>query len=376
MKTHAIKIDRSKPLAEEPGSGHNRWHEAIPPILKMNPGEQVVVETRDALDGQITKDSTVEDVRRVDLGRAHALTGPIYIEGAEPGDLLEVKIQAIQAESFGFTVQAPGFGFLRDLFPEPHIIRWELAGGFAESRDLPGVRIPGAPFMGVMGVAPSKELRESMRAREAALAARGGIALPPEVACAVPSTSQIAQDGLRTIPPRETAGNLDIKQLVAGTTLLIPVFTKGALFSVGDAHFAQGDGEACGTAVEMAATFQAEFGLRKGAANQRNIRSVQFYQDGEVSNPGRKSLGRYYATTGMCLRGDGQNESEDATLAARNALIAMIDYLVHERGFTRPQAYSICSVAVDLTISEMVDVPNVIVSAFLPLDIFTGGPNG
>jgi len=126
----------------------------------------------------------------------------------------------------------------------------------------------------------------------------------------------------------------------------------------------------------MAATFQAEFGLRKGAANQRNIRSVQFFQDGEVANPGRKSLGRYYATTGMCLRGDGQNESEDATLAARNALVAMIDYLVHERGYTRPQAYSICSVAVDLTISEMVDVPNVIVSAFLPLDIFTGGPNG
>ena len=376
MKTHVIKIDRSKPLAEEPGSGHNRWHEAIPPILQVNPGEQVVVETRDALDGQITRDSTVEDVRRVDLMKAHALTGPIYVEGAEPGDLLEVKIQAIQPEPFGFTVQAPGFGFLRDLFPEPHIIRWELAGGFAESKDLPGVRIPGAPFMGVMGVAPSKELREAMRAREAALAARGGVALPPDPACAVPSTREIAQDGLRTIPPRETAGNLDIKQLVAGTTVLIPVFTKGALFSVGDAHFAQGDGEACGTAVEMAATFQAEFGLRKGAASQRQIRSVQFFQEGEVSSPGRRPLGRYYATTGMCLRGDGQNESEDATLAARNALVAMIDYLVHERGYNRQQAYSICSVAVDLTISEMVDVPNVIVSAFLPLDIFTGAPKG
>jgi len=374
MKAHTIKIDRSKPLAEEPGTGHNRWHEGIPPILRVSPGDQVVVETRDALDGQITNDSTVEDVRRVDLMKAHALTGPIYVEGAEPGDLLEVTIQAIEPEPFGFTVQAPGFGFLRDVFPEPHIIRWELRGGFAESRDLPGVRVPGAPFMGVMGVAPSKELRESMRAREAQLASRGGIALPPDPACAVPATLEIARDGLRTIPPRETAGNLDIKQLVAGTTLLIPVWTKGALFSVGDAHFAQGDGEACGTAIEMAATFQAEFSLRKGAASQRHIRSVQFFQDGDVPNPGRRSPGRYYATTGMCLRGDGQNESEDATLAARNALLAMIDYLVHERGYTRPQAYSICSVAVDLTISEMVDVPNVIVSAFLPLDIFTGTP--
>lgn len=371
MKAHVIKIDRSKSLSEEPGSGHNRWHEAIPPILKVNAGDQVVVETRDALDGQLTPASTPDDVRRADLGRAHALTGPIYVEGAEPGDLLEVKIQAIAPERFGFTAQAPGFGFLRDLFPEPHIIRWELDGGFAESRDLPGVRIPGAPFMGVIGVAPSKELRESTRAREAALAARGGIALPPDPACAVPATLEIAHHGLRTIPPRETAGNLDIKQLVAGTTLLIPVWTPGALFSVGDAHFAQGDGEACGTAIEMAATFTAELSVRKGAASLRKIRSVQYYQDGSGPTPGRRSMDRFYATTGLCVRDDGQNESEDTTLAARNALLAMIDYLVHERGYNRQQAYAICSVAVDLTISELVDVPNVIVSAFLPLDIFT-----
>lgn len=370
MKTHVVKINRSKSLAEEPGSGHNRWHEAIPPILNVNPGDQVVMETRDAFDGQITPASTAEHVRRADLGPVHPLTGPIYVEGAEPGDLLEVKIQAIQPEQAGYTVQAPGFGFLRDVFPEPHIVQWELTKGFAESRDLPGIRIPGAPFMGVIGVAPSKELRESTRAREAALAARGGIALPPDPAGAVPAMPEIAQHALRTIPPRETAGNLDIKQLVSGTTLLIPVWTKGALFSVGDAHFAQGDGEACGTAIEMAATFQAELSLRKGAARQRNIRSVQYFRDGAGPLPGR-SKERFYATTGMCLRDDGQNESEDTTLAARNALLAMIDHLVHERGYNRQQAYAICSVAVDLTISELVDVPNVLVSAFLPLDIFT-----
>jgi formamidase len=369
MKTHVIQIDRSKSLAEQPGTGHNRWHEDIPPILRVQPGDQVVMETRDALDGQITAASTADDVGRVDLRPAHALTGPIHVDGAEPGDLLEVKIQQIQPQPFGFTMQAPGFGFLRDFFPEPHLVRWEIKDGFAQSRDLPGVRIPGAPFMGVIGVAPSRDLRESTRAREAALAERGGIALPPEPVGAVPATPEIAQHGLRTIPPRETAGNLDIKQLIAGTTLLIPVFSKGALFSVGDAHFAQGDGEACGTAIEMSATFQAQLSLRKGAAKQRSLSSVQYYKDGPGPG-GRKAMDRYYATTGLCIRSDGQNESEDVTLAARNAYLAMIDYLVHERRFHRQQAYAICSVAVDLAISEVVDVPNVVVSAFLPLDIF------
>ena len=370
MKTHVVEIDRSKSLAEQPGTGHNRWHEGIPPILKVAPGDQVVVQTRDAFDGQIAPGATAEHVRRADLGPVHPLTGPIYVDGAEPGDLLEVRIQAVEPERFGYTVQAPGFGFLRDVFPEPHIVEWEIKGGFAESKDLPGIRIPGAPFMGVIGVAPSKALRESTRAREAALAARGGIALPPDPAGAVPTTPELAQHGLRTVPPRETAGNLDIKQLVAGTTLLIPVATAGALFSVGDAHFAQGDGEACGTAIEMAATFSAELSLRKGVASQRNIRSVQYFRDGAGPAPGR-SKDRFYATTGLCVHADGKNESEDTTLAARNAYLAMIDYLVHERGYDRQQAYAICSVAVDLTISELVDVPNVLVSAFLPLDIFT-----
>jgi formamidase len=369
MATHVVKIDRSKSLAEEPATGHNRWHEDIPPILRIRPGDQVVLETRDALDGQLTAGSSTADVSRADLRPAHALTGPVHVEGAEPGDLLEVKIQAIRPEPFGFTVQIPGFSFLRDLFPEPHIVRWEIRDGFAESRDLPGVRIPGAPFMGVMGVAPSRALRESIRAREAALAARGGIALPPEPGGAVPAAPAIAEHALRTIPPREIAGNLDIKQLVAGTTLLIPVAAPGALFSVGDAHFAQGDGETCGTAIEMSATFQAELSLRKGAAKQRGYPSVHFFKDGPGPG-GRKAMDRFYATTGLCIRGDGHNESEDATLAARNAYLAMIDHLMHDRGFTRQQAYAICSVAVDLAISEIVDVPNVVVTAFLPLEIF------
>lgn len=369
-QTHEIRINRGRTLAEEPNTGHNRWHEAIPPILRVQPGDRVVMETRDALDGQIRPETSADDVARADLSPVHPLTGPVYVEGAEPGDLLEVRIGEIQPEPFGFTVQVPGFGFLRDDFPQPHIVHWRIANGWAESDDLPGVRIPGAPFMGVIGVAPSAELRATMQAREAELAARGGFALPPDPTGAVPNDRQLAAESLRTIPPRETAGNLDIKQLSAGTTLLIPVWAPGALFSVGDAHFAQGDGEACGTAVEMAATFSAEFQLRKGVAAQRNIRSVQFSREDYVVSPEFQAPRRFYATTGLCVRGDGRNESEDATLAARNALLAMIDYLVAERGFNRQQAYALCSVAVDLKVSELVDVPNFVVSAFLPLDIF------
>ena len=368
--SHHVQIDRTKTLAEEPGIGHNRWHEAIPPILRVAPGDRVILETRDALDGVLGPTSTASDLARAGLGSVHPLTGPIYVEGAEPGDLLDVRIEEVRPEPFGFTCQMPGFGFLRDVFTEPHLVRWHIEEDWATSPDLPGVRVPGAPFMGVIGVAPSTELRETLRAREAEVAGRGGVALPPDPADAVPADPEIATTALRTIPPREVGGNLDVKQLTAGTILLIPVYTPGALFSVGDGHFAQGDGEACGTAIEMGATFVAELRLRKGEAARRNVRSVQFSREEYVLDPRFQAPRRFYATTGLSVRADGRQESEDATLAARNALLAMIDYLVDERKLTAQQAYAICSVAVDLKISELVDVPNVVVTAVLPLDIF------
>jgi formamidase len=368
--THHVRIDRAKTLAEEPGTGHNRWHEAIPPVVTVAPGDRVVLETRDALDGQFSANSTVVDVGRADLMPVHPLTGPVAVEGAEPGDLLEVRIEEIRPEPFGFTTQIPGFGFLRDVFTEPHLVRWKIADGWATSDDLPGVRIPGAPFLGVIGVAPSAELRATLTAREADCASRGGLALPPDPTGAVPSDPTIANTALRTIPPREIGGNLDVKQLTGGTILLIPVYAPGALFSVGDAHFAQGDGEVCGTAVEMAGTFVGELHLRKGEAARRNIRSIQYSREDYFVDPRFQAPRRFYATTGLSVTADGRQESEDTTLAARNALLAMIDYLVDERKFTREQAYAICSVAVDLKINEMVDVPNFTVSAVLPLDIF------
>ncbi len=365
-----VAIDRAKTLSEEPAKGHNRWHPDIPPVATIEPGQVIGMETRDAIDGQVTPSTTAADLGRINMTVVHPLTGPVFVKGAEPGDLLEVTIVEIEPQPFGFTVQIPGFGFLRDLFPEPHIVRWTIANGFATSPDLPGVRIPGAPFMGVIGLAPSHELLVQINRREADLAGRGGMVLLPEAAGAVPADPVLARTAVRTIAPHETGGNVDIKQLTKGTTLRMPVYVPGALFSVGDAHFAQGDGESCGTAVEMAATCYCSFNLLKGAARTRNIRDVQFYRSDYFTTPEMAAPRRFFATTGQSYTREGVNHSEDATLAARNALLNMIDYLVAERGFTRQQAYAICSVAVDLKISELVDVPNFVVSAFLPLDIF------
>jgi formamidase len=370
MATHEIAVDLGRPLKDEPGTGHNRWHPDIPPVIRCEPGDEVAMGTRDALDGQIGPDSKVEDVAAVDLSVVHPLTGPVYVEGAEPGDILAVEIVEVEPPDFGFTVQVPGFGFLRDDFPEPYIVKWDMADGWATSADLPGVRIPGAPFMGTIGLAPSRDLMEQITAREQDLIGRGGFALPPDATGSVPDDPAIAREALRTIPPRENAGNVDIKQLAAGTRLLMPVWAEGALFSAGDAHFAQGDCETCGTAVEMSSRLTVRFEVRKGQAEERGLRDLQFERDRYLVDPVYQAPERFFATTGISVARDGTNASEDLTLAARNALLNMIDHLGTEHGYTRQQAYAICSVAVDLKVSEVVDVPNFVVSAFLPLAIF------
>jgi formamidase len=369
VATHEIRIDRSRTLLEEPNTGHNRWHPDIPPLVRCEPGDEVVLETRDAFDGQMGPDATLETVAAPDLDVVHPLTGPVHVEGAEPGDLLEVEILDVEPDSYGFTVQVPGFGFLRDEFPDPFKVSWDIADGWATSADLPGVRIPGSPFMGTIGLSPGARLLAETTAREQALLDRGGFVLPPSPVSAVPADPRIAAEALRTIPPREQAGNVDIKQLGKGARLLIPVDTPGALFSAGDGHFAQGDCETCGTAVEMQATLRVRFAVHKGEAADKGIRDLRFSRDDYYLPPEFAAPRRFYATTGISVTKDGENHGEDITLAARNALLNMIDHLT-ERGWTRQQAYAICSVAVDLKISALVDVPNMLVSAFLPEDIF------
>lgn len=370
MAEHEIDVDYSVPLADEPGKGHNRWHPSIPPVVTCEPGDEVVIATRDAFDGQLGPDAGVDDVAGANLNLVHPVTGPIAVEGAEPGDLLVVDVLACTPASYGYTVQVPGFGFLRDLFEQPHKVSWELADGFATSDDLPGVRIPEAPFLGTFGVAPSDSLLEEITAREQALADAGGNVLTPDPTDAVPDDPEIAGAALRTVPPRETVGNVDIRQTGVGARLYLPVWTDGALFSAGDAHYAQGDNECCGTAIEMRATFRLRFDVRKGAAAERGIRGLQFERTDYFVDPTLAVPQRFYATTGMSIEADGTNRSEDVTLATRNALLSMIDHLVAEYGYDRQQAYTLCSVAVDLRISELPDVPNMLVTALLPLGIF------
>jgi formamidase len=367
--THAVRIDPSKALGDEPGTGHNRWHPDIPPVVRCEPGEEVILETRDAFDGQMGPGISLDAVAGADLDRVHPLTGPVYVEGAEPGDLLDIEIIGIEPDGYGYTVQIPGFGFLRDDFPDPFKIDWAIAEGWATSADLPGIRIPGAPFMGTIGLSPGHELLATTTAREQDLLDRGGFVLPPQAASAVPSDPTIAAHALRTIPPREQGGNMDIKQTCTGVHLLIPVDTPGGLFSAGDAHYAQGDSETCGTAIEMNATLHVRFQVRKGEAAAKGIRYPRFTREDYYLPPEFAAPRRFTATTGISVTRDGVDQSEDVSLAARNALLHMIDHL-GERGWTPQQAYAICSVAVDLKISQVVDVPNMLVSAFLPEDIF------
>jgi formamidase len=227
------------------------------------------------------------------------------------------------------------------------------------------------PFHGRVRLAPSRAQLQDWTRRENDLVSRGGFALPPDPAGAVPATGPAAGEGLRTLPPRENGGNFDVKQLSKGSKLLLPVFVQGALFSTGDAHFAQGDGEVCVTAVEMSATVSVRFRVLKGDAGRHQIRGPRFQREDYFIAPQWAAPRRFIATMGMPIREDGVNEVENLTLACRSALINMID-LLEERGFSREQAYVLCSVAVDLKISNVVDVPNFVVSAFLPEDIFQG----
>lgn len=363
-----IPVDRTRPLGEVPTEGHNRWHPDIPCMCRCKSGDTVEIETRDSFDCQVCSSTTSEDLKSASLARAHPLTGPIYVEDAEPGDLLAVHIEDVKPHNEGFTAIMPGFGFLRDRFPNPHIVHWEMQNGFAYSPQLPGVRIPGAPFMGVMGLAPSRALLDQIVRRESALLGRGGVVLMPDPVGAVPAQEPIASQAIRTIAPHETGGNLDIRQLVAGTTLYLPVYVEGALFSTGDAHFAQGDGESCGTAIETSAVLVARFELLKGEAARRNQKDASFASSRglAVLNDARP----FYATTGTCIAESGENLSEDISLATRNALLNMLRHIVDTYKMTEEQAYSLISVAVNLRVSQIVDVPNVTVSAFLPTDIF------
>lgn len=299
---------------------HLAWDHSIPPIATIQSGETVSFDLLDASCGQIVHDSTVEAIRTLDFSQVDQVNGPIYVEGAAPGDTLEVEFLDLQPADWGWTAIIPGFGLLADEFPEPALKIWHLDGGADGWAEFaPGIRVPLAPFCGEVGLAPGKP------------------------------------GALSTIPPYRHGGNMDTKHLTKGARLYLPVEAEGALYSMGDGHAAQGDGEVCGTAIETPMRATVRLTVRKDI----QVAEPQFLTGGPLA--ARSNTAAYYATDGI---------GPDLMEAARNAIRHMIDHLQRSYGLTRPDAYMLCSVMVDLKICEIVDAPHWVISAFLPQSIF------
>jgi len=297
---------------------HAFWDNSYPPRVTIKPGDTVIFETLEASANQITPTSTHDALKTLSFDLIHPLTGPVYVEGAEPGDALEVEVIRLKHKGWGWNAVIPGFGLLADDFPNPYLHHYKLGRTRCEFR--PDILIPYEPFCGVMGVGP----REPGR--------------------------------INTIPPRENAGNIDIRHLTSGTRVLFPVLVPGALFSCGDCHSAQGDGEVNGTGIETPMTVTLRFHLKKGA----NIPELRFITPSSQKLTVADEAG-YFVTTAH-----GPDLFKDTQQAVRY----MIDYLSSEYRMMREQAYCLCGAAVDLKISEIVDAPNWIVSAYLPLRVF------
>jgi formamidase len=369
-----FKIKPGLPLAEQPELGHNRWHPDIPFLGNVAPGEEIVIESLDFLDAQIHDDDGIDDVRDVDLTRAHPLTGPFYVDGAEPGDLLVIDlldIKPITPVGFsGVFAKGNGGGFLDAHFPDAAKAIWDLKGLYATSRHIPGVRIAGLTHPGLMGTLPSHELLAEWNRREAPLAEKG-LAKPPEPSTAVlrgargAEFERMAREAARTVPPREHGGNTDIKDLSSGSRIFFPVYVKGAGYSMGDLHFSQGDGEIsfCG-AIEMNGATRVGFDLIKGGMAKYNLSAPVF-----MPSPVKPHYDRWLTFEGISVE-NGTNYYLDATVAYRQACLKAIDYLANF-GFTGPQAYMLLTAApIEGRIGGIVDIPNCSATVSLPLDIF------
>lgn len=281
---------------------HNKFSSAIEPILRVSSGTVIEAYTEDASDEQFDLDSQLDDLDSLDFEPIHPLTGPVYVEGAEPGDVLKVILHEVELGSWGWNAITPGFGFLADTLADSKYIRvYELSPGQESIAFNDKINIPLRPFPGVMGVAPPTE------------------------------------EMLSTIPPRANGGNMDDPNLTEGAIAYFPVFVEGGLFSIGDGHATQGLGEVCGTAIEAPLRIIYEIELIKG----HSIQEPQYETD------------EYYATTGFATTIDE---------AAKKATLYMIEYLITEHGLSTNEAYALCSLAGDLHIAEVVDVPHMLVT--------------
>ncbi len=299
---------------------HIGWDNRFAPVLRVAPGDAVEFEVFEASGGQLSPRSTAGDIARLDFGRINPVCGPVFVEGAEPGDVLKVTLLGFSPSGWGWTANIPGFGLLADDFKEPALHLWQYdAATLAPALFSPHARVPLKPFTGTIGVA-------------------------------------LAAPGLHSIvPPRRVGGNMDVRDIATGTELYLPVEVSGALFSVGDTHAAQGDGEVCGTAIESPMNVALKFELLKNEP----LTFPRFTTPGPVTRH-LDSKG-YEVTTGI---------GPDLMEAARAAVRAMIEQLVRRHGLPAVQAYMLCSVCGDLRISEIVDMPNWTVSFYFPRVVF------
>lgn len=390
MTETIIKIDL-KQSPYENNMIHNRWHPDIPMVATVKPGDDFIVECYDWTGGQIANNDSAEDVRDVDLSQVHFLSGPIGVEGAEPGDLLVVDIMDIGAfpESEwgfnGFFSKQNGGGFLTDHFPEAQKSIWDLNGMFTKSRHVPGVEYAGLIHPGLIGCLPSKELLDEWNKRETELVSTDEDRVPPLATLPQADTAHMgsmvgdakdsaAAEAARTVPPREHGGNCDIKDLSRGSKIYFPVYVDGGGLSVGDLHFSQGDGEItfCG-AIEMAGWIHMRVNLVKAGMSNYGIKNPIF-----KPSPITPKYDDYLIFEGISVDEGGKQHYLDVHIAYRQACLNAINYL-EKFGYSRAQAYAILGTApVQGHISGVVDIPNACATLWLPTDIFEFDvqPNG
>jgi formamidase len=382
MTETIIKVDLNK-SAYEHDDIHNRWHPDIPMVATVKPGDDFKVECLDWTGGQIKNNDDASDVRDVDLTQVHFLSGPIAVEGAEPGDLLVVDILDIgtfdesQWGFNGFFSKQNGGGFLDEHFPEAQKSIWDFNGMFTSSRHIPGVEFAGLIHPGLIGTLPSKEMLETWNTREKELYDTEPDRVPALACMPFAETAHMgrmkpedakiaAAEGARTVPPREHGGNCDIKDLSRGSKVYFPVYVKGAGLSVGDLHFSQGDGEItfCG-AIEMAGWIHLRVNLIKDGMEKYAIKNPIF-----KPSPITPKYDDYLIFEGISVDEKGKQHYLDVNVAYRQACLNAIEYL-KKFGYSGAQAYSLLGTApVQGHISGVVDIPNSCATLWLPTDIF------
>ena len=394
MPDVVFTVDQAKSMRDQAVPGHNRWHPDVPVATMVRPGESIRVECREWTDGQIGNNDSANDVRDVDLSHAHMLSGPIGVEGAEPGDLLVVDILDLgpvqppqeygdaPGQGWGYTgvfAKVNGGGFLTDYFPDAYKAIWDFQGQVATSRHIPNVRYTGITHPGLFGTAPSADLLARWNRREQALIDTDPnrvppLALPPLEENTLAGTasgdvaSGIARDGARTVPARENGGNHDIKNFTRGSRVFYPVHVRGAKLSGGDLHFSQGDGEItfCG-AIEMGGFIDFHVDLIKGGMETYGVMTNPIFMPGNVE----PRYSEFLTFIGLSVdHRDDTNLYLDATQAYRNACLNAVEYL-KKFGYSGEQAYLLLgSAPIEGRISGVVDIPNACASLYLPTAIF------